>query len=129
MKERRTKVVKGAALLLLVLVGTCAVVRSKKGPPLPTPPPIVAAEPAPTTERAAPRSEISPRAALNAMPPVIDEITLEKDEVCEGNVATADPSLALKTPRMFTTNELVSSNAGVTEPPGKRAMGAPDATS
>ncbi len=82
MNERRNRVAK-ALLLGLALVGTCAVIRSRKPPPLAAPTPIVAHEPATGSSTAAPR-DTTRTPALAPAPPVIDSVTLEKDEVCEG---------------------------------------------
>jgi len=79
MKDRA---VKGALLLALVCLGTCAVLRSRQpGSPLaPSPPAPVdmAAAPSRTTQEN-PVSRPPP-----GTKPIIDSITVEKEEVCEG---------------------------------------------
>jgi hypothetical protein len=83
MNDRRARALKVGALAALVCLGTCAVLRSHRPAPLPSPPPVAPTAAAPTLhenrEQGAPR-----RATETPSAPVIDSITLEKDEVCEG---------------------------------------------
>jgi hypothetical protein len=83
MNELRSRALKAAALAALVLLGTCAVLRSRRPPPLPAPsielPSVL--ESAAREGRTPAPNERAPEALA---PPVIDAIRVEKDEVCEG---------------------------------------------
>jgi hypothetical protein len=83
MNERRARALKVGALAALVCAGTCTVLRSRRPAPLPAPvidAPSITEQPVQESrEQAAPR-----RALETPEPPVIDSITVEKNEVCEG---------------------------------------------
>src|SRR5689334_17758918 len=84
MNERSKRASRVAAFAVLLLLGTCAMLRARRPPPLPAP---TVQTPGVTTESPAgeTREERSARPKGAApLPPVIDSITVEKDEVCEG---------------------------------------------
>ncbi|HMI85463.1 MAG TPA: hypothetical protein VK550_15310 [Polyangiaceae bacterium] len=83
MNERRARALKAGALAALACLGTCAIVRSRRPAPLPAPPAEAqnVSDP-PAREQ---REQAPPRPSREtAAAPVIDAVTVEKDEVCEG---------------------------------------------
>jgi hypothetical protein len=84
MNDRTARALGVGALVALICLATCVALRSKK-PSVLAPPPPAASET--LVSRVGTRSETqrAPSAApLGSLPPVIDSITVEKQEVCEG---------------------------------------------
>ena len=83
MSERRKRAWKAAALAAVLLLATCAILRTRRPAPLPSP--TVQATAATDSPARETRVQSPPqRPAEPPQPPVIDSITVEKDEVCEG---------------------------------------------
>src|SRR5262245_1879905 len=83
MNKRSARASRVAAFAALLLLGTCATLRARRPPPLPSP-----SVQSPTAHATGPREAREQRGerptAVPPLPPIIDSSTVEKDEVCEG---------------------------------------------
>jgi hypothetical protein len=84
MSDRRARTAGAIALAALIGLLIWALWSRKQSPPLAPAPPMGAAHSAETPVRESSPMPVSARAPTAPLPPIIDTVTVEKDEVCEG---------------------------------------------